>query len=312
MMVHKRLWCVAGVVVVLFSSVMAFSEEKVVDEAGRRYVVTHPFKRIISLYEAHTENLVALGLSSEIIGVNDDDINENTQLKKQVFSYHDGPEKFIAAKPDLILIRPMIDRAYSGLFSTLEQNGIVVMSLQPVSVDEMYDYWRVLGLLTGKKDKAEAMVKKFKQDLADILEKTKKLKTKKRVYFESMHHQMKTFSKESMAIFCLESAGGINVAKDAVPSRATNIGIYGKEKILSHAGDIDVFLVQSGRMNQTDVATIKNEPGFNIIKAVKENKIYLIDETLVSRPTPRLIEGVRAIGNILYPDVFASQTRTKG
>ena len=282
----------------------AMCEERVVDSRGRSVLVNRPFKRIISLYGAHTENLYALGLSGEIIGVNQDENGKGGPVKKPSFSYHDGPEKFYGAKPDLVLIRPMIDRAYPGLIARLEQRGITVLSFQPAHVDEMFDYWVNLGILTGKKQKALTMVKNFKKDLGEISALTGSLKTRKRVYFESMHRQMKTFSKDSMAIFCLERAGGINVAKDAVSSRGTNIGIYGKEKILSHASEIDVFLVQSGPMNTADESTIRNEPGFRIIKAVRENRIYLIDEMLVSRPTPRLIEGIRTIGRVLYPELF--------
>ncbi|MCD6388623.1 MAG: hypothetical protein J7L69_04355 [Desulfobulbaceae bacterium] len=46
---------------------------------------------------------------------------------------------------------------------------------------------------------------------------------------------------------------------------------------------------------------IRLEPGFMAIKAVREGKIYLIDEALVSRPTLRLLEGIRQIFGILYP-----------
>jgi iron complex transport system substrate-binding protein len=115
---------------------------------------------------------------------------------------------------------------------------------------------------------------------------------------------MRTFSNESMAIFVLETAGGINIAGDSMPSRGTNIGIYGKEKILAHAGDIDVYLVQTGRMNRATVDTIKKEPGFGIIKAVKNNEIYLVEEMLVSRPTQRLLTGIIEVQKILYPEVF--------
>jgi iron complex transport system substrate-binding protein len=115
---------------------------------------------------------------------------------------------------------------------------------------------------------------------------------------------MKTFSQDSMAIFALETAGGINVADDAVPSRGTNIANYGKEKILSHAHEIDVYLAQHGAMNQPTVDEIRNEPGFGIIKAVQEGEIYIIDEEIVSRPTMRLLEGIRTIETILYPDRF--------
>lgn len=300
----KWAWCLLGSVFLFTLAVPAFSAETVVDSKGRKINVDKPFIRIISLYGAHTENLLAMGLCSSIIGVNDEEDDEKDQTcKRPVFSYHDGPEKFFAAKPDLVLIRPMIDRAYPGLVSRLEQRGIKVMSFQPGDVNEMFEYWVNIGTLTGKKEKALSMVADFKKELSAVTERTKKIKSRKRVYFQAMHRQMKTFSKDSMAIFCLEKAGGINVAADAVSSRGTNIGIYGKEKILSHASEIDVFLAQNGRMNQADVNTIKNEPGFQIIKAVKEGKVYLIEESLVSRPTPKLIQGIKSISNVLYPEL---------
>ncbi len=116
---------------------------------------------------------------------------------------------------------------------------------------------------------------------------------------------MKTFSPNSMAIFALETAGGINIANDAKSVRGTNIAAYGKERILSKACAIDVYLAQSGAMNRPTISLIKKEPGFKVIKAIKENKIYIIDEMIVSRPTLRLLKGIYEIGKILYPDVFS-------
>ncbi len=305
-MTHERrvrTFVTAALILILSGSVLA--AETITDAKGRTVTVDRPFTRIISLYSAHTENLVDLGACDSIIGASRDEDRDKTKAcHRPVFFTQDGPEKFYAARPDLVLVRPMIDRAYPGLIARLEQRGIRVLSFQPGDVNEMYDYWVTLGILTGKKDRALAMVRDFKQDLEKVKARTKHLKQRKRVYFEAMHRQMKTFSKDSMAIFCLEAAGGVNVAADAVSSRGTNIGIYGKEKILSKAGQIDVFLVQNGRMNDAGVDTIRSEPGFQIIKAVKEGKIYLVNENLVSRPTPRLIQGVTMIGKALYPELF--------
>ena len=54
----------------------------VVDRAGRRIEVGMPFCRIISLYGAHTENLFALGLDEEIIGVGRNENYPPEALKK--------------------------------------------------------------------------------------------------------------------------------------------------------------------------------------------------------------------------------------
>ncbi|MFZ2040861.1 MAG: ABC transporter substrate-binding protein, partial [Desulfobacterales bacterium] len=83
--------------------------KRITDQGGRRRVVDKPFGRIISLYGAHTENLFALGLEREIIGVTRHESYPPAAAHKPVFSYHDDPEKFLAARPDLVLVRPMID-----------------------------------------------------------------------------------------------------------------------------------------------------------------------------------------------------------
>jgi iron complex transport system substrate-binding protein len=186
----------------------------------------------------------------------------------------------------------------------LEKSGIAVVSLQPATVSEMYTYWKILGVLTGRQTQASEMILLFQKISSDLKALASSITVKKRVYFESIHNKMKTFSPDSMTIFALETAGGINVAGDAKSVRNTNIARYGKERILSHAAQIDVYLAQFGAMNRPTVAVIKKEPGFKAIKAVKNNQIFVIDEQLVSRPTLRLLEGIHEIGKILYPDVF--------
>ena len=279
----------------------------IIDDAGRKLIVQKPFKRIISLYGAHTENLFSLGLDEEIIGVSRNEEYPKKVLGKKVFSYHDDSEKFLAASPDLVLIRPMIDRGYSQLMRRLEQFGITVVSLQPGTVEEMFAYWKMLGKLSGKEEKAIEMIEYFKNNVLFFKSLASVLTNKKNVYFESIHRKMKTFSSDSMAIYALETAGGINIADDAKPSRNTNIAVYGKEKILSHAKEIDIYLSQYGTMNRATKEMIKNTSGFKIIKAIETDQVYIIDERIVSRPTLRLLNGIFEIGRILYPDIFNHQ-----
>jgi iron complex transport system substrate-binding protein len=283
--------------------------QTMVDQGGRRIVVNRPFQRIISLYGAHTENLFAMGCGPDIIGVSPHEDFPPEAGQKAVYSYHDDPEKFLASRPDLVLTRPMIDRGYPQLIQRLEKSGIAVVSLQPGTVEEMYIYWEILGLLSGRRDQAAAMAMRFREAVAGLRALTEFIHPKKRVYFEAIHSRMKTFSPDSMAAFALEAAGGINVAQDAQPVRDTNIAAYGKERILARAAEIDVYLAQSGTMNPASIELIKAEPGFQAIRAVKANQVYLIDERLISRPTPRLLDGIFGIGKILYPDVFTQKAR---
>ena len=153
------------------------------DNKGRHIAFSKPFTRIISLYGAHTENLYHLGLEDQIIGVSVNDMFPAKVSKKPSFSYHDDSEKFLAFMPDLVLIRPMIDNGYPQLMHRLEKSGITVVSLQPSSVNQMYDYWLKLGLLTGKDKQARKMIQDFKEKTDAIKARTYKIPVKKRVYF---------------------------------------------------------------------------------------------------------------------------------
>lgn len=274
------------------------------DDKGREIHVEQPFHRIISLYGAHTENLFHLGLGPEIIGVSVNDRFPPQVADKPRFSFHDDAEKFIAARPDLVLIRPMIDNGYPALVRQLERHGITVVSLQPADAAAMFEYWRTLGRLTGRLDIAEQMVADFQRKVQKIRSHLPLEQDRKTVYFEAIHSRMKTFTPGAMAIYALESAGGINAAADARASRNTNIANFGKEKILARAHDIDVFLAQKGPMNPVTMDEILNEPGFHVIKAIQTHQVFLIDEKMVSRPVPRLLEGIMTIGKLLYPDIF--------
>lgn len=261
------------------------------------------YTRIISLYPAHTENLVQLGAMTSLIGISTSDNYPDNILHKPRFQYREDPEKFIAAQPDLVLIRPMIETSYPQFVEKLRQAGITVISLQPNSIEDLYQYWRTLGALSGKKAQAEKMIHGFQQKTAAFEQVTRAVPnaSRPRVYFESIHRRMKTFAQGSIALFALEKAGGVNVATDSIQVKSTTIADYGKEHILSKAAFIDVYLAQSGRMNPVSINTIKEEPGFGAIKAVQNDKIYLVAEDLISRPTMRILEGIDIIHSLLYP-----------
>ena len=260
------------------------------------------YTRIISLYSAHTENLVSLGASEQIIGISMSDTYPEEILTKPRFSYREDAEKFIAARPDLVLVRPMIERSYPQLLGKLRQAGITVISLQPTSIETIFDYWRTLGRLTGQNENADAMVTAFQVGIGHVGKRIMDIPMdqRPRVYFEAIHKKMKTFAPQSIAIFALEQAGGVNIAADASQMRKTNIAAYGKEKIISKADQIDVFIAQQGRMNPVTRTMIDKEPGFMAIKAVREGKVFIIDEAIVSRPTLRIVDGVVQLHEYLY------------
>lgn len=287
----------------------AWAGQSLSDDAGRLVSWDKPFSRVISLYPAHSENLLALGAGAQLIGVSPGEIEQPGAAGLPVFSYHDDPERFLAAGPDLVLIRPMIERGYPKLVERLRGWGVAVVSLQPHTPAELYEYWRRLGRLTGREAQAERMVADFSAGVARLEARVAAVPVaaRPRVYFESIHSRMKTFAPDSLAVFCLTAAGGVNLAADASAARGTNIAEYGKERILALGDRLDVYLAQQGTMNKVSAAEITAETGYAALKAVREGRVHLVDEELVSRPTPRLLEGIAAIQAILYPSLGAAR-----
>ncbi len=276
----------------------------ITDSDGVQHHFAAPFKRIISLYPAHTENLVEMGAADALLGISTADTHPESILVKPRFSYHDSLEKFIEARPDCILIRPMIAQDAPNLIKKLSKYGIPVISLQPTSVQELFSYWADLGAISGAESGARDMALGFQAGLDRINDQVKLIPeaSRPRVYFEAIHARMKTFSPDSIAMFCLLAAGGVNVASDADPRHSTNIAAYSKERILARAEQIEVFLAQYGRMNRVTVEEIVNEPGFGAIAAIRSGRVHLVEEHLVSRPTTRLLDGIEQIHRLLYRD----------
>lgn len=296
------LFFIIAIVLSMFPQVHSAQAASVTDDEGRSVQFDRPFERIISLYPAHTENLIQMGLSEHLIGISTGDTVPPSIPPKKHYSYRDNAEKFLAASPDLILIRPMISRSQPELVRQLRQAGITIVSLQPTNIEQMFNYWLQLGLLAGREEAAKKMVNTFKSALVVIKQRVPQdPKLRPKVYFEAIHAKMKTFSPTAISVFALEAGGGINIARDAVARHESNIAPYGKERILALASEIDVFLSQVGRMNRVTLDQLYNEPGFQLISAIRNKAVFLIEEEIVSRPTMRLLQGIEYIQSLLYP-----------
>ena len=285
---------------ILFFLLLFLGCKKDIDNSKK--ITYKPAKRIISLYSAHTENLFALGLDDEIIGVYKFDKNISETKVKKKYDYRDDAERIIAASPDLVLIRPFIERGYPNFIKTLKNLNIRVVSLYPETIDDFDDYIMKLGKLTGKEKKAKEMLKEFNNEITHIKQKTKKKHPKVRVFFESTEKNYRTVSIGSLPDYAIEIAGGLNIADDAIPiKKGSSIASYGEEKILEKADMIDIYIAQKGKMNPVvSVESISNRSGFNVIKAIKENNIYIINEDIISRPTFNYLIGIKQLVNIFY------------
>lgn len=278
------------------------------DDDGVAVSLEKPAERIISLYSAHTENLYSLGAGERVIGGHTTCIYPPEAAAAAVFDYTGDPEYVIAAEPDLVIIRPFIRRKSPNFVTALQKAGVTVVSLYPESYGKFPDYIRKLALLCGKEPEAEELLTAFFDDIDAISDITSEISPKQRVFFEATEVELRTVSENSMADMAIRFAGGENIAAGAKPiSEGGTIAAFGAERILQHAEDIDLYISQRGAMNAGgNLISISERPGFSAIKAVREGRVLLLNEKLVSSPTFRYYKGVREIARFLYPKVLDS------
>lgn len=276
------------------------------DDDGNQINLSKPCEKIISLYSAHTENLFSIGAGESLIGASSTSIYPPEAAFLPRFDYKGDPETVIAAEPDAVLIRPFVTKKAPEFVSSLKKAGITVISLYPNSLDDFDSYIETLGKITGKEDNAKKALEEFWQGLDEVKAKTALAKEKQSIFFESTETNLRTVTEDSLAGMAMEFAGGENVAKGAkAVSESSSIASFGAEKVLELADDIDVYVSQRGAMNSGgNEHSISIRPGFDTIKAIKEGKILLINEKLISSPTFRYVKGVTELARFMYPELM--------
>lgn len=276
------------------------------DDDGREIRLDAPCSRIISLYSAHTENLYEIGAGDKLIGVYTGSIYPPEAALLPAFDYKGDPEQIIAAEPDLVLIRPFIARNAPDYIAQIESAGIPVVSLYPDSYDKFSDYIGKLAELTGTQETAQRRLVEFYAAIDDIATRTAQLPDKKTVFMEATEVELRTVTPDSMPGRAIVFAGGINLAADAQPvEKGSTFAAFGIERILENADRIDVYVSQRGAMNAGgNLISIAEREGFNTIKAVKENRVYLITDKLINSPTFRFQKGIAEMARFLYPELI--------
>ncbi len=265
------------------------------DARGKEIILDKPAERIISLYSAHTENLYALGAGNRLIGGSNSEVYPEEALLLPVYHYREDPEKVIAAMPDLVLVRPMIERVAPEYIEALERAGITVASIYPDTAEEFDGYIRTLALITGTQQRAEELLTERNARIEAIAAHTEGIESVK-VFVETSADPLRTLTPDALAAVNVALAGGELIAVDAPENPGSSMVEYPVEKLIEKADQIDVYVAQKGGMNKlVTLEDIYSRPGYLAIKAVRNGQILIIDEKLIASPTFRQLDGIELL-----------------
>lgn len=256
-------------------------------------------KRIISLTPASTEILFALGLEDEIIGVSSYcDWPPQARRKESVGSFSNpNIEKIISLKPDMVFLTGLEQERLKTILSKL---GIDYVVLHPSNLKELILSIEKTAKLTGREKESRILINNITDVMRRIKTTVSKIpeKDRPRVYLEFWHDPVMTVGGDSFINDMIETAGGINIAKDL---RRSYSRIDPEVVILRNP---NVIILTYHIKNESCIKKIfTGRIGWQNIDAVKNNRIFQdINPDLVLRPGPRVIEGLTELYKRFYEE----------
>jgi len=269
------------------------------DGLGRAVTLDGPAQRIVSLAPSNTEILFAIGAGAQVIGR--DELSDYPEEAKSIDKVGGSmgqysTEAIVALEPDLVLAAEINP---PELVKQLEDLGLTVYYLKnPTTIEEMYANLEIVAQLTGH-DVTE-LLDSLKARVAAVDEKITPISARPSVFYEidaSDASKPYTYGPGTFGALLIERAGGFNIGSelsDPYPQISLEQLVVSNPSIIVLGDSIWGITPES----------VKQRPGWETIEAVKSGNIFPFDDNLVSRPGPRLVDGLEQLAKLLHPGLF--------
>lgn len=270
--------------VLLVASSLAGARVEVVDDAGRPVTLAAPARRIVTLAPFLTEIAFAAGAGQQVVGVSaHSDYPPQARSLPQVSSAAGfAIEPIMALEPQLALVWK--DSVRPEEIERLRALGIAVFIAQARTLEDVPRLLVAVGRLAGT-DPSRA-VQGYRARL-NRLRAAYAAAPKVRVLLEIWHRPLTTIAGTHWMNEALELCGAENVFKD-LPGVAPQLSweeVYARDPpVIVGAGSAPS--AEALRENWKPRATLA---------AVRANKLVFVEGDLITRPTPRLADGVEQL-----------------
>ncbi|MCC6148272.1 MAG: cobalamin-binding protein [Anaerolineaceae bacterium] len=272
------------------------------DALGRSVMLSAPAQKIISLAPSNTEILYALGAGGQVVAR--DDYSNYPAEAQNLPSLGDTMgtlsfEQITNLQPDLVLATPLTSPEQ---VKSIEDLGTTIFVLpNPITLPDLYDNLNTVGVLTGRENEAKTLVNSLKDRVAIVEKKLTGLEEKPLVFYEldgTDPAKPWTAGPGTFVDYLIQQAGGINLGAKL---SGEWVQISQEELILQ---DPDIILLGDALYGGVTAQQVAARPGWAQINAVKNGRVLPINDDLVSRPGPRMVDGLEELAKILHPEVF--------
>ncbi len=258
---------------------------------GERARVHLPPQRIVSLTPSNTEIICALGAADRLVAISAYcDYPQEIAHLPRVARFIDADGDAIAKlRPDLVVTSSHLQKA---IVADLVERDLAVLALNPTSLEEVFRDIVLLGALVDADARAQALVAHMGAQVDEVVARARALPERPRVYLEEWGKPLIP-AGWWLAEF-IELAGGVN-SLPQVDSRR-----HSSERRIDVAAiadaDPELILVSwPGVRSDTPRRRALERPEWREVSAVRRGHVYTVDDRLLHRPGPRVVEGLRAI-----------------
>jgi iron complex transport system substrate-binding protein len=269
----------------------------VTDDSGAEVTLDQPATRIVSLAPANTEIAFAIGAGDKMVaGTSYDDYPEEAKALPKVGDFaNPNVEKIASYDPELVLAAGGIQ---NKLRSKLEDLGMTVYVVDPTTYDGTIATIENVGKLAGADEGTAAVVDEMTAAKEEVQAKVSGLAAAT-TFLEIYSKPLMTAGADTFIDDMIAIAGGENIGAQAgsgFPSFSTEVLVK---------DDPQVYIADSGSMSEP--GEINKRAGFGELTAVKDGKVYVIEDSIIARPGPRLAEGLRQLVTMIHPEASTSE-----
>jgi len=276
--------CFFAILAFQFFPVTAPAAIEVIDDRGAVLRRAKPAQRVIALAPHLTELVFAAGAGSRMVGkVRGSDFPpEALTLAELGDAAGLDFERILALRPDLVLAWGSGNRMVD--VERLERLGFAVLVLEPRRLEDIPRHMRMLGTLLGTSGRAHAAALDF-VSRTDRLRKSYGGKRAVNVLFEAWHQPLITVNGEHLISDVLRLCGASNAFAGLWQLAAA----VSPEQVL--AADPDAIIIGSEAEN----AGSQSWRRYSYLKSVRTGAIFTVSADLITRQTPRVLDGAEKI-----------------
>lgn len=264
----------------------------ITDRFGNEIVIEKEPEKIISISPEMTETLFALGVGEKVIGRTDycDFPSEVLEIESIGSLYEVNMEKVVELEADVVFASSHVK---DETVDQLTKQGVKMVALSwNEDLEGVYGYMTTIGQVVNRTSEAGDLVTKMKEIFEQYTKAVAGLE-RPTAYFITGFGEYGDFAATGDTFLgkLVEMAGAENAAADG------KNWSYSIEKLVEK--DPQYLICSASYDSKKQIEALD---GYKSLTAVKEGRLYEMDENLFFRQGPRLADGFVKLIEIFHPE----------